>query len=168
MIKAKAKVGEQCARLTASGLLARYSANVPPSTAQGAGIKPEREIPRLSQGISNPGSPPDIVGQSKMQLILNVSKFEEHQAIFISEIVEKIKIKLQEAGVGPEQLEDLTASIALSVASTIDDTAGIDVDGVEVHPYLTFRAADDSIIHCGENSYTYEFVYGAMKKLFRP
>jgi hypothetical protein len=101
-----------------------------------------------------------------MQLTSDTSMFEEHQAIFISEIVEKIKIKLQEAGVDPEKLEDLTASIALSVASTIDDTAGIESDGVEVHPYLTFRANDDEIIHCGENSYTYEYVYGALKKVF--
>jgi hypothetical protein len=102
-----------------------------------------------------------------MQLKIDTSKFEEHQAIFISEIVEKIKIKLQEAGVDSQKLEDLTASIALSVASTIDDTAGIEVDGVEVHPYLTFRANDEEIVHCGENSYTYEYVYGVMKKLFR-
>jgi hypothetical protein len=101
-----------------------------------------------------------------MQLTLDTSKFEEQQAIFISEIVEKIKIKLEEAGVEPEKREDLTANIALSVASTIDDTAGIEADGVDVHPYLTFRANDDEIIHCGENSYTYEYVYGAMKKLF--
>ncbi|MDJ0806688.1 MAG: hypothetical protein QNJ78_07615 [Gammaproteobacteria bacterium] len=101
-----------------------------------------------------------------MQLTLDTSRFEEHQAIFISEIIEKIKIKLQEAGVDPEKLEDLTASIALSVASTIDDTAGIEVDGVEVHPYLTFRTNSDDIIHCGENSYTYEYVYSAMKRLF--
>ena len=101
-----------------------------------------------------------------MKLKVNTSKFEEHQAIFISEIVEKIKIKLQEASVDPDKLEDLTASIALSVAGTIDDTAGIEVDGAEVHPYLTFRANDDEIIHCGENSYTYEYVYSAMKRLF--
>jgi hypothetical protein len=101
-----------------------------------------------------------------MQMTLETSKFEEQQAIFISEIVEKIKIKLQEAGVDPETLEDLTAKIAFSVASTIDDTAGIEVDGMEVHPFLTFRVNDEEIIHCGENSYTHEYVYGAMKKLF--
>ncbi len=101
-----------------------------------------------------------------MRLTLDTAKFEEQQAIFISEIVEKIKIKLQEAGVNPEKLEDLTASIALSVASTIDDTAGIEVDDVEVHPYLTFRVSDGELVHCSENSYTYEYVYGAMKKLF--
>ena len=103
-----------------------------------------------------------------MKLKLETSKFEEHQAIFIAEIVEKVKIKLQEAGVGQDLLEDLTASIALSIASTIDDTAGIQADGTEVHPYLTFRTNDSEIIHCGENSYTYEYVYDAMKKLFHP
>ena len=101
-----------------------------------------------------------------MQLTLHTSKFEEHQAIFISEIVVRIKIKLQEAGVDPEKLEDLTAHIALSVAGIIDDTTSIEADGVEVHPYLAFRTNDDEIIHCGENSNTYEYVYGAMKKLF--
>jgi len=101
-----------------------------------------------------------------MKLTLETLKFEEHQAIFAREIVEKVKIKLQEGGVEQEKLEDLTASIALSITSTIDDTAGIEADGVEVHPYLTFRTNDDEIIHCGENSYMYDYVYGAMKKLF--
>lgn len=101
-----------------------------------------------------------------MKLTLASSKFDELQAIFTAEIVEKIKIKLQEGGVEQEKLEDLTASIALSIAGTIDDLAGIEVDGVEVHPYLTFRTDDDQLIHCGENAYTYEQVYGAMKKLF--
>ena len=101
-----------------------------------------------------------------MQLSLDTSKFEEYQDILISEIVEKIKIKLMEAGIESEKLEDLTAGIALSIASTLDDITDIEADGVEVHPYLTFRANDDEIIHCGENSYTYEYVYSVMKKLF--
>jgi len=102
-----------------------------------------------------------------MKLTLAHSKFDAQQAIFTAEIVDRIKIKLQEAGVDREQLEDLTASIALSIAGVIDDLAGIEVDGVEVHPYLTFRTDGDELIHCGENSYTYEHVYGAMRKLFR-
>jgi hypothetical protein len=101
-----------------------------------------------------------------MKLTLASSQFDKYQAIFTAEIVERIKIKLQEAGVDQEKLEDLTASIALSIAGTIDDLAGIEVDGVDVHPHLTFRTDDDELIHCGENSYTYEHVYGAMKKLF--
>jgi len=101
-----------------------------------------------------------------MKLTLSSSTFDEQQAIFTAEIVERIKIKLQEAGVNEEKLEDLTASIALSITGIIDDMAGIEVEGLEVHPYLTFRTDDDELIHCGENSYTYEHVYGAMKKLF--
>lgn len=101
-----------------------------------------------------------------MKLTLASSKFDEQQAIFTAEIVERVKIKLQEAGVDQEKLEDLTASIALSIAGVIDDLSGIEADGLEVHPYLTFRTDDDELIHCGENSYTYEHVYGAMKKFF--
>ena len=101
-----------------------------------------------------------------MKLTLEISRFEEYQAIFVAEIVEKVRIKLQEAAVDEKKLEDLTAGIALSIASTIDDMAPIESNGVEVHPYLTFRADNDEIVHCGENSYTYEYVYDAMKKLF--
>lgn len=101
-----------------------------------------------------------------MQLKLDIPKYEEYQATFTAAIVEKVRIKLQEAGVDEDKLEDLTASIALSITSAIDDTAGIEADNVEVRPFLTFRTDDDEIIHCGENSYTYEYVYGAMQNLF--
>ena len=101
-----------------------------------------------------------------MKLTLSHEKFGELQALFTAEIVERIKIKLQEAEVDAEKIEDLTASIALSVAGVIDDLAGIEVDGQEVHPFLTFRTDEDELTHWGENSYTYEQVYGAMKKLF--
>jgi hypothetical protein len=101
-----------------------------------------------------------------MQLILEPTAFDEQQGIFTAELVERIKIKLQEAGIEQPQLEDLTASIALSVAGVLDDLANLEVDGKEVHPYLAFRGEDDALIHCGENAYTYEQVYPAMKKLF--
>ena len=39
------------------------------------------------------------------------------------------------------------------------------VDGKEVHPYLTFRTSDDTLTHCGENAYTHEFVYEALQIL---
>lgn len=101
-----------------------------------------------------------------MKLRLESDTFEELQAIFTAEFVQRIRIKLLEAGLEQDKLEDLTASIALSIAGVIDDLSGIDAEGTEVHPYLTFRAGEDELIHCGENSYTYEQVYGAMRKLF--
>lgn len=101
-----------------------------------------------------------------MKLTLASSRYDELQAIFTAEIVDRIRIKLLEGGVDGERLEDLTAGIALSIAGVIDDVAGIESNGLEVHPYLTFRGDDDELLHCGENSSTYEQVYGAMKRLF--
>lgn len=104
--------------------------------------------------------------ESEMDLKLEPKKFEELEALFIAEIVEKIKIKLMESGITGTQLEDLTANIAFSVAATIDDTADVEADGVRVRPYLTFKTEGDEIIHCGENSFTQEYVYNCLKKLF--
>lgn len=101
-----------------------------------------------------------------MKLELEPKKFDGYQAIFIEEIVKTIMTKLVESGLEGEKMEQITADIAFSVASIIDDTTRIESDGLEAKPYLTFRVSDDEIIHCGENSYTYEYVIGVLKKLF--
>ncbi len=105
-----------------------------------------------------------------MTLTLSRSRYNELQAIFTAEIVERIKFKLQQTGCAAHldqtTLEDLTAELALSIAGVIDDLAGIEANGLEAHPYLTFRTDEDELIHCGENAYTHEQVYAAMMKLF--
>jgi hypothetical protein len=100
-----------------------------------------------------------------MQLNLDSERFDEQQMMLVRELVQSIRVKLQEAGMTGTKLEDLTASIAFSVASTIDDTSAIEVDGTEVHPFLTFRTSDDELTHCGENSYTHEFVYEVLRSM---
>jgi hypothetical protein len=100
-----------------------------------------------------------------MQLNLDPSVFEEQQLLLVRELVQSIRVKLQEAGLSGNKLEDTTASIAFSVASTIDDTSAVEVDGTEVHPYLTFRTSDEELTHCGENSYTHEFVYEVLQSM---
>jgi hypothetical protein len=100
-----------------------------------------------------------------MQLNLDPTLFDEQQFILVRELVQSIRLKLQEAGLSGEKLEEVTASIAFSVASTIDDTSAIEIDGKEVHPYLTFRTSDETLTHCGENSYTHEFVYEVLQIL---
>jgi hypothetical protein len=100
-----------------------------------------------------------------MQLNLDPTLFEEQQAMLVRELVQSIRVKLKEAGLNGNNLEDATASIAFSVASTIDDTSAIEVDGTEVHPYLTFRTSDEELTHCGENSYMHEFVYEALQQM---
>ncbi len=101
-----------------------------------------------------------------MELKLDVEKFDELQALFIRGIVETIKVKAVESGLQGDQLERLTGEIAFSIASLIDDTSRIETDGVEVRPYLTFRDSDEELVHCGENSETYEYVMAAIKNIF--
>jgi len=101
-----------------------------------------------------------------MNLKLDPEQFEQLQKAFITEIVENIRLKLVESGIEGGLLEDTTSHIAFSIASAIDDTSAIESDGVAVRPYLTFRTSDEEIVHCGENAYTYEFVWGILKKMF--
>jgi len=100
-----------------------------------------------------------------MQLKLDSAQFEDQQMLLVRELVQNIRLKLQEAGLTESKLDDVTASIAFSVASTIDDTSAIEIDGTEVHPYLTFRTSEDDLTHCGENSYTHEFVYEVLRSM---
>ena len=101
-----------------------------------------------------------------MNLKLEPEKHEKYQESLIREISQTIMVKLVEAGLAGQKLEEITADISFSIASILDDTTEIEADGVAVKPYLTFRDGDDDIIHCGENAYTYEFVRGILKEMF--
>ncbi len=91
-----------------------------------------------------------------MELKLDTEKYDEIQGIFIKEFIQTIHIKLVEAGLEGATLENTTAHLSYSLTSLIDDTSNIESEGTDAKPYLTFRGDDDEIIHCGENSYTYE------------
>ena len=101
-----------------------------------------------------------------MELKFDIEQFEKCQAILIDEIAQRIKVKLMEAGMEGEQLEDYVAKITFSIASVIDDMAAVESDGFEVRPYLTFREGEEMLLHCGENSNSNEFVHLTLKKLF--
>ncbi|WP_018233549.1 hypothetical protein [Thioalkalivibrio thiocyanodenitrificans] len=101
-----------------------------------------------------------------MQLKADPDQFDQLQQIFIREIIEQIRLKLVEAGYQGENLREVTGNIAFSVASTIDDTARIESDGIEVRPYLTFLTEDDQLIHGEEKSYSHEYVADLMSEIF--
>jgi len=101
-----------------------------------------------------------------MELILDTEKFDELQQLFVRELSEQVRFKLAQNGITGDQLRDLALEITFSVASSIDDTAKIEVDGVAVSPYLTFRTADEELTHCGENSYGHEVVADINKQMF--
>lgn len=101
-----------------------------------------------------------------MELILDPDKFDKIQALFTRKIVEIVKVKAVESGLQGDQLERLTGEIAFSIASLLDDTSNAQAEGMEIRPYLTFRESDEGVVHCGENSETYEYVVDAIKKVF--
>lgn len=101
-----------------------------------------------------------------MKLVQDSERFEEYQVALIKEITQNIAVKLVEAGLHGELMENTTANIAFSIASILDDTSAIKADGDEVHPYLTFRSDETNLVHCGENAYTYEFLTGVLEQMF--
>lgn len=101
-----------------------------------------------------------------MKLVQDSERYDDFQVALIKEITEAVRVKLVEAGMQGALMENTTANIAFSVASILDDTTGIETDGVEVHPYLAFHSDEDQLVHCGENAYTYEFVTGVLKEMF--
>lgn len=101
-----------------------------------------------------------------MNLNLEPQTFEKYQDTLVDEIVKTVMVKLIEGGLEGAKMRELTASIAFSISSIIDDTAQLQADGEPVRPFLTFRSGDDQLLHCGENSYMHESVYDILKRMF--
>lgn len=100
-----------------------------------------------------------------MKLRTDPESYMEQQEIFTGEMVARIAGHLEEAGIKGEQLKELTGKLAFEVACMIDDVSGIEFDGVEANPYLTFLK-EDEIIHLGGNSTTHEMLYGILNAMF--
>lgn len=101
-----------------------------------------------------------------MQLQIDTETFDEYQTILMRELIEQIRFKLAAGGITGDTLHDLTLEVAFSVASTLDDTANIEVEGNAVRPYITFRDEEDQLLHNGENSYMHEHVSSLIAKVF--
>ena len=101
-----------------------------------------------------------------MKLCTNPESYLEQQEIFTGEMIARIADILEAAGIQDEQLKELTGKLAFEVSCMIDDVSGIEFDGVEANPYLTFLSKDNEIIHLGGNSTTHELVYGILNAMF--
>lgn len=101
-----------------------------------------------------------------MKLRTDPDFFLAQQEVFTGEMIARIADRLEEAGIEGQQLKELTGKIAFDIACMLDDTADIEFDGVEAHPYLAFMAGCDEIIHFGGNSTTHEMVFGILNAMF--
>ena len=102
-----------------------------------------------------------------MKFTVDEKSFIEKQEVFTGEMVARIAEHIEDAGITGKQLKDLTGKIAFEIASMVDDTAGLEFEGVKSNPYLTFISDEksDQIIHLGGNSYCHEIVYGILNAI---
>ncbi len=70
-----------------------------------------------------------------MELKIDTDKFDECQAIFVGEIIEKINVKLEYVELEGETLKEFIGNIAFSIACAIDNASGVEFEGVEVNPF---------------------------------
>ncbi len=82
-----------------------------------------------------------------MKLTVDPDSFLKQQEIFTGEMIARIAEHLKEAGVEGDQLKELTGKVAFEIACMIDDVSGIEFDGIEANPYLTFLKEDNELIH---------------------
>lgn len=90
----------------------------------------------------------------------------KQQEVFTGEMIARIADHIEEAGIEGDKLKELTGKIAFEIACMIDDVAGIEFEGDEANPYLTFLGSEDELIHLGGNSTTHEMVYGILNAMF--
>ena len=103
-----------------------------------------------------------------MKLVSDADRFDNWQAYFIGEIMEEMKLILDDAQLPAAQVRDLTEKLAFSVACVLDGSRSVEVEGVELNPILTFAPEGEELIHCGGNSYMHEYVFGISDEIFEP
>jgi hypothetical protein len=103
-----------------------------------------------------------------MKLVLDSKSYIEKQEVFAGELVARISEHLEKAGIAEPLLKELTGNIAFEVACMVDDTAGLEFDGVKANPYLTFLSEKNysEILHLGGNSYCHELIHGILNAMF--
>ena len=102
-----------------------------------------------------------------MKLSTNPDEYMKQQEVFTGEMIARIADHLEISGIKGEQLKELTGKIAFEISCMIDDVAGIEFDGVEANPYLTFQKNDTELIHLGGNSTSHEMVFGILNEMFK-
>lgn len=102
-----------------------------------------------------------------MKFTVNAKSYIEKQEVFTGEMVARISEHLEDEGIAGKRLKDLTGKIAFEIACMIDDSSGLEFDGVKSNPYLTFISDENpnEAIHLGGNSYCHEIVFGILNAI---
>ncbi len=97
--------------------------------------------------------------------IVSKGCFDKYQQILTEEILRSIKLELERVEAPKELVEQLTGRIAFAVTSLIDDVAGIESEGEEINPLLTFLIGEEELECAGGNSWMHEYVYELLPKV---
>jgi len=87
-----------------------------------------------------------------MKIITDPESFMSQQEVFTGEMIARTAHRVEDAGLNGESLNEVAGKIAFDKACMLDDVTGIEFEGVEAHPYITFLLGDDELIHLGGNS----------------
>jgi len=91
----------------------------------------------------------------------------KQQEVFTGEMIARIADHPDEAGIKGSQLKELTGKITFEIACMVDDVSGLEFDGDEANPYLTFLKNDNELVHLGGNSTCHEMVFGILNAMFK-
>lgn len=104
----------------------------------------------------------------KIEVRVDEIRFDEQQLFLMGEIVRTIRSELQQAGVEEEKLADVTSDIAFSIATMIDGSRVMNLEGRPLTPFLTF--AEDSertrLVARDGGSFMHEYVHGIVDDVF--
>ena len=101
-----------------------------------------------------------------MKLKLDSEQYSAKQEIFAGELVARIGEVLEKHGMHGTALKEVAGDVAFTVACIVDDVSGLEFEGVEANPYLTFLSGDDELIHLGGNSYSHELIFPILNAMY--
>jgi hypothetical protein len=118
---------------------------------------------RARQAAMPPPPPPP-----KIDIRVDVGRYENHQLRLVSELVRAIKNELAQSGIPEERLADVTGDVAFAVAAIMDGSRVMHVKGQPLIPVVTF--ADDAertqLFARPGGSSMHEFVHATVDDVF--
>ena len=102
-----------------------------------------------------------VSGKKIMELIKDGEQYDELQQCLLKELKEGIAMRLHDAGLMGEKLQEATDEVAFTVAAILDASQIMEHKGKDVLPYLAFQNPDneEQLIHAGGNSWMHEYVF---------
>ena len=99
-----------------------------------------------------------------MKIVIDASRYDEHQLFFVRKLCEILRGDLQRAGIDAEVSEELATEIAFSMCCLTDGSTILELDGKPFRPCLTFGQDDDysELLSSGRASWMHEYVPGTV------